>query len=289
MKTRYKIVIITAIALVGIYVMLPPTWVVILCDDRILSLDDCGPYLDEKYSKLLMFEHFTDMYLDVSALGFSSDRFQAITINASVILDDKIFAFLDFDLNDSTFTYACQNHNLGDDYLIVELENITIQDLDDNNCITLNQLDMDLQEPITCKNYIYDNKPPKIYNITPTSDGAIVRWYQTPQHINGEHCGYPENYKIFVGLVSPIITPFEFADETIPAWFRGDYKITGLESNTTYYVDVKGDWGSKIISSDKDTSFTTLSPGEDPITNNPIEEVKNRMGVNFSLSKENEK
>ena len=30
-----------------------------------------------------------------------------------------------------------------------------------------------------CENQIHTNKPPEIYNVTPTDDGAIVRWYQT--------------------------------------------------------------------------------------------------------------
>ena len=53
----------------------------------------------------------------------------------------KIFTmFLEINLNDSTFQYACQNHNLGDSYVVVELEDITIQNSDSNNCMVLNQL-----------------------------------------------------------------------------------------------------------------------------------------------------
>ena len=147
MKTRYKIVIITLIVFAGSYVMLPPTMTVILCDDRILNLDDCGDYLQEKYSKHPVFEHFAGMYPDAEGIAFKSSMFKAESVFASSILDDKIFVFLEMDLNDSTFHYACQNHNLGDDdYVIVELENATISDLDENNCIALNQLDVNLQE-----------------------------------------------------------------------------------------------------------------------------------------------
>jgi hypothetical protein len=87
-----------------------------------------------------MFEHFAGMYPDAGGLSFGSDRFKAIGVDASSILDDKIFAFLHLDLNDSTFTYRCQNHNLGDDYLIVEIINPTLEDLDKNDCRILNQL-----------------------------------------------------------------------------------------------------------------------------------------------------
>ena len=136
-----------------------------------------------------------------------------------------------------------------------------------------------------CENQIHTNKPPEIYNVTPSDEGAIVRWYQTPQTINGEHCGFPEKYQIFVGLDFPIAPPFKFSDEIIHGGFRGDYKITGLESNTTYYVDVKGDWGAKIISSDIDMSFTTLSPGEILPAGNPVEKARDAISGNLTLQK----
>ena len=79
--------------------------------------------------------------------------------------------------------------------------------------------------------------------------------------------------------------PFKFSDEIIHGGFRGDYKITGLESNTTYYVDVKGDWGTKIISSDIGMSFTTLSYGEIPPDGNPIEKARDAISRNFTLQK----
>ena len=140
MKTRYKISIAIVAIIVGIYMVLPPTWTVILCDDQILNLDNCVDYLQEKYSKLPMFKHFAEMYPDAEGLYITSSRFNAESVGGSSTLDDKIFAFLEMNLNDSTFHYACQNHNLGDNYVIIELENITIQDLDDNNCMILNQL-----------------------------------------------------------------------------------------------------------------------------------------------------
>ena len=151
--------------------------------------------------------------------------------------------------------------------------------------IVIDGMDTASLDKMTCESQIHTNKPPEIYNVTPTDDGAIVRWYQTPQTINAEHCGFPEKYKIFVGLASPIIPPFKFTDEIIHGGFRGDYKITGLESNTTYYVDIKGDWGTKIISSKIDMSFTTLNPGETPHANNPIEKARDTISGNFTLQK----
>ena len=151
--------------------------------------------------------------------------------------------------------------------------------------IVIEDMDTASLDKLTCENQIHTNKSPEIYNVTPTDDGAIVRWYQIPQTISGEHCGFPEKYKIFVGLDSPISPPFKFTDEVIHGGFRGDYKITGLESNTTYYVDVKGDWGTKVIASDTDMSFTTLSPGEIPPDGNPIEKARDTISGNFTLQK----
>ena len=92
-----------------------------------------------------------------------------------------------------------------------------------------------------------------------------------------------KSIKFLVGLDSPISPPFKFTDKTISGGFRGDYKITGLESDTTYYVDVKGDWGTKVISSDIGMSFTTLSPGEKSSIGNPIEEARDSISGNFTL------
>ena len=141
MKSRYKIAIIMIVIAIGIFIVLPPTMTVILCDDLLLGLDDCGSYLEEKYLKLPLVQHFKEMYSDPPGLGFSSDRFNAVGVSASSILADKIFVFLEIDLNDSTITYECQNHNLGDEYLIVKIKNPTIEDLDNNDCRTLNQLE----------------------------------------------------------------------------------------------------------------------------------------------------
>ena len=141
MRISYKIIIIIIITAVGIFMVLPPTMTVILCDDKILNLDDCGDYLEEKYLRLPLVQHFKEMYFAPPGLGFSSDKFKAVKMSAYSILADKIFVFLEIDLNDLTVTYEYQNHNFGDDYLIVKIENPTIEDLDNNDCRTLNQLD----------------------------------------------------------------------------------------------------------------------------------------------------
>jgi len=143
MKTRLKILIaiIMIVVAIGIYMLLPPTMKVILCEDRILNPDDCGPYIEEKYLKLPIVQHFKETYPDPPGLGFSFDRFKVVGVTASSILADKIFVFLKIDLNDMTVTYICQNHNLGDDYLIVELVNPTIEAINNNDCRVLNQLE----------------------------------------------------------------------------------------------------------------------------------------------------
>ena len=141
MKSKYKISIIVIVIIVGIYIVLPPTWTVILCDDQFLGLDACGDYLQEKYSKLPIVEYFVSAYPDPGDLSFTSDKFKVVSVSASSILTNKIFVFLEINLDDLTVTYTCQNHNLGKDYLVMEIINPTIEDLNDNNCRILNPLD----------------------------------------------------------------------------------------------------------------------------------------------------
>ena len=131
----------------------------------------------------------------------------------------------------------------------------------------------------TCKNQISNNKPPEIYNVTPTSDGAVVRWYQSPQSINGMSCGFPDNYQIFVSVNSPAVSPFVFSDNVFSSGFRGTYTITGLEPTTTYHIFVRADWEDDTVSiSSGDISFTTLSYGEKHVANNPFEQIKDEIG-----------
>lgn len=136
----------------------------------------------------------------------------------------------------------------------------------------------------TCENQIIYNKPTTIYNVTPTSDGAIVRWYQSPQTINEMNCGFPGNYQIYVSLNSPAASPFVFSDDVILAGFRGAYEITGLESETTYYVFVQADWDHAVSTSSADATFTTLNPGAQGIANNPVERAKDEMSHYYKNS-----
>ena len=138
-------------------------------------------------------------------------------------------------------------------------------------------------EKLTCEDQINNNKPPTIYNVTPADGEAIVRWYQSPQTIDGINCGFPQNYKMTVAL-SPVSPPFVF-EKVIPASFRGAYEITGLEPNTTYYVSIHGDWGTKIIKSEV-VEFTTLAPGSEAVASNPIEAAKDEMSRNVSEKNE---
>ena len=141
MKKKYKVLFIFPVIVVVVFFgLLSMTEVPLLCDDQILKVDDCRNYLQGKYSKLSMFEHFTQTYPEAMPLYFESKMFVITSVTASSILDEKIFAFLSFNLEDSTFIYSCHNHNLGEDYLMVNLEDPTIEMLDDNHCGILNQL-----------------------------------------------------------------------------------------------------------------------------------------------------
>ena len=169
MKTAFKIVIICIAMGLAAFLVLPPTMTVILCEDEILNVDDCRSHLSEKYSKTPMFKHFSKLYPESSSLSLGTDKFNAIGIDASSILDEKIYAFLHLNLNNSTLTYQCHNHNLGDDYLIMEIINPTINDLDDNNCGVLTKLlDKSEFESYENKHLGFKIKYPKGFEIEET-------------------------------------------------------------------------------------------------------------------------
>ena len=106
----------------------------------IFQLDKCHNHLEEKYTKLPVVQHFMSIYPEAAELGYSTGMFQVQTVYADAMLADKVFAHLEIDLHDSSAVYTCSNHNKGEDYLISRIANPTIDDLDDDNCRTLNQI-----------------------------------------------------------------------------------------------------------------------------------------------------
>ena len=135
MKTRYKISIIVVIILIAFYVMLPVTYRPILCDDRILPSDDCGEYLDEKYSKLSIIEHFMKKYPESGGLGFRSSMFMADRVTGTSSLEEKRMASIEINLEDSSITYQCYDLNLEVDYVTINIENPVNEDIDNNYCL----------------------------------------------------------------------------------------------------------------------------------------------------------
>jgi len=135
MKTRYKIPIVVAIIMVALFVLLPVTYKPIICDDGMLSLDDCGPYLNEKYSKLSIVEHFMGKYPDTGGLGFRSSVFMADRVTATSSLEEKRAASIEVNLEDSSVTYRCYDLNLSeDDHVTDDITNPTVEDIDNNFC-----------------------------------------------------------------------------------------------------------------------------------------------------------
>jgi hypothetical protein len=136
MKSRYKIIIITIVIIIGIYMVLPPTMTVILCDDRILGLDDCGPYLEEKYLKLPLMQQFREMYPDPPGLGFKSTMFKAVSIFTMSSMEEKKIADLEINLDDLSATYRCYDVALPhDEHVTVDITNPTIDDMNNNYCL----------------------------------------------------------------------------------------------------------------------------------------------------------
>jgi len=136
---KYKIAIIFVIIIlitVGVFTALPPTMSVILCDDKILNLDSCGDYLEEKYSKLSSVKHFREMYPDPPGLGFKSNMFQAVSVIATSSMEEKQVAELEINLKNSSITYRCYDLNFSDDNSItVHITNPTTDDMDGNYCL----------------------------------------------------------------------------------------------------------------------------------------------------------
>lgn len=136
MKTRYKISIIIPIVIVILFFLLPATYLPIICDDKILGQDDCGNYLEEKYSKLSQVEHFREMYPDPPGLGFKTIMFKAVSAIATSSMEEKRIADLEINLEDSTITYRCYDLTMShDDHITVDITNPTIEDMNNNYCL----------------------------------------------------------------------------------------------------------------------------------------------------------
>jgi len=137
MKVRVLTIFgLAGLIIIGIYFALPPTMTVILCDDKTLNLDDCGPYLEEKYSNLPEVIHFRELYPDPPGLGFASDTFKAVSVSATSSMEEKRFAELEISLEYSTITYRCHDHNLPDEKAVtVAIASPTLEDMDDNHCL----------------------------------------------------------------------------------------------------------------------------------------------------------
>ncbi|WP_420545535.1 hypothetical protein [Nitrosopumilus sp.] len=137
MKTRVLTIFgLGSLIIIGIYFALPPTMTVILCDDKTLNLDDCGPYLEEKYSDMPEVRHFRELYPDPPGLGFASDKFKAISVSATSSMEEKRLAELEISLEDYTITYRCYDHNLSDEKAVtVAIASPTIEDMNNNYCL----------------------------------------------------------------------------------------------------------------------------------------------------------
>ena len=122
--------------IIGTYFALPPTMTVILCDDQTLNLDDCGPYLEEKYSNLPEVRQFRELYPDPPGLSFASDKFKAINVSATSSMEEKRLAELEISLEDYIITYRCYDHNLPDEKAVtVTITNPTLEDMNNNYCL----------------------------------------------------------------------------------------------------------------------------------------------------------
>lgn len=113
--------------------------------------------------------------------------------------------------------------------------------------------------------------PPVITSIVPTTDGAIVTWEQAQLHFHLfffiQGCSYPDSFDVEVTDTLPVAAPFEFQQTGIAGGDGGTFTITGLQPDTTYYVDVDGHWLTPLFGGFEiqgaDSEFTTLAVVEE--------------------------
>ena len=124
------IIVFIAVALI---VLISVSYKLVLCDDKLLPLDECKLYLNEKYSQLPIIAHFLEKYDATGGLGLHLSMFNVDGIY-SQILEEKQVASIEMSLKTSSITYQCQDLTRPAYLVIVNMTNPTIEDIDNNYC-----------------------------------------------------------------------------------------------------------------------------------------------------------
>jgi hypothetical protein len=150
MRTRYKI-IIPAIAILTVFSFLflrSADGALLVCEEKILNSDQCRKYLNEKYKTIPVVSHFLKIS-DYEGLGMEVENFKVTKVMASKI-ENNLVSHMEISTETSTIIYKCvaleDNENV-----FVELENPTIEDIDNNRCYSFDTEHLKSREELKCE------------------------------------------------------------------------------------------------------------------------------------------
>ena len=153
MKTRIliitTIVIVTAILIISSFAFFRSVDdIPMVCEDRLLNSDQCHKYLNEKYKAIPVVSHFLKIS-DYQGLGMEVENFKVTKVMASTI-EDKLVSHMEIDTETSTIIYKCVTLE-GNKEVFVEIENPTIEDIDNNRCYYFDTEHLKSREELRCE------------------------------------------------------------------------------------------------------------------------------------------
>jgi len=151
LKTIYKMIIISAIAILGISSLAffgSVDDIPMICKDMILNSDQCHNYLNEKYMAIPAVSHFLEIS-DNMGLGMEVENFKVTKVMASAI-EDKLVSHMEIDIVTSTIIYKCVALEDNEDVL-VEIENPTTEDIDNNRCSSFETWHLKGRDELRCE------------------------------------------------------------------------------------------------------------------------------------------
>ena len=151
MKTRYKIIIIPVIAILVVFSFVffrSVDDIPMICEDKILNSEQCHKYLNEKYKAIPVVSHFLKIS-DYQGLGMEVENFKVTKVMASTI-EDKLVSHMEIDTETSTITYKCVTLEDNED-VFVEIENPTIEDIDNNRCYSFDTEHLKSRDELRCE------------------------------------------------------------------------------------------------------------------------------------------
>ena len=120
----------------------------LICEDKLLNSDQCHKYLNEKYKAIPVVSHFLKIS-DYQGLGMEVENFKVTKVMASTI-EDKLVSHMEIDTETSTIIYKCVALEDNED-VFVEIENPTIEDIDNNRCHSFDTEHLKSGEELRCE------------------------------------------------------------------------------------------------------------------------------------------